>query len=128
MNSVDRAVEKCTGLLKYHVSPFNCVYWNPHKYNITHLMKWCQKYLFCRMYMNLLKASEITGYECVPDELMLRNAARDGFSGRRIRIGRASFYLLKRDEMSKGLRNRYDLFKEQMTSFYSSNATENSRR
>lgn len=128
MNSVDRAVEKCADLVKYHVSPFRCYYFNPHKYTITGLMKWTQKYMMNRMYLTLLKASNLTGYEAVPEELLLGHAVRDGFGGRKIRIGRLAFYMIRREEMSKKLLERYEEFKNRMATIGNSRDTAIAKR
>lgn len=123
MNSVDRAVSNCTQLLKYHVSPFRCYYFNPRKYTPVELMKWSQKYILNRMYVTLLRAAKITGYELVPAELLMNHAARDGYSERLIKVGRKAFYLLKTEEMHTGLNKRLNEFKQKMAEFDSNSIT-----
>lgn len=115
MSSIDKALEKCREVVNYHVSPFRCYYFNPHKYTPVTLMKWCQKYMVNRMYMILLRAASITGYEVVPSELLMRNGARDGYSNKIIKMGKISFYLLKQEEMSPRLWSRFQEFKQKMT-------------
>lgn len=73
--------------------------------------------------MTLIKASQVMGMEPVPSELLLGNGARDGFSGRMVKIGKMSFYLLKESEMTKGLAGRYQEFLSQMTEELSKSLT-----
>lgn len=123
MSSVDRAVERCRPIAQYHVSPFKCYYYNPSKYTPVALMKWAQKYVMNRQYITLIRAAEVMGREPVPSELILRNAKRDGYNQKRIKIGRLTFYLLKPEEMSMGLKSRYQKFKSEMTSYFSKSLT-----
>lgn len=123
MSAVDRAVEHCSPIVKYHVSPFKCYYYNPRKYTPVALMKWAQKYVMNRQYMTLIEAAQVMGMEPVPGELVMRNALRDGFNHRRVKIGRLSFYLLKSEEMSPALKGRFQDFKQSMTSILSKSLT-----
>lgn len=124
-NSVERSVHKCYEITRYHISPFRCFYFNPRKYTPVELMKWSQKYIMNRMYAILLDSAKITGYEVVPSELLLNNGSRNGYSDRMIKIGRSSFYLLKTEEMSRGLRKRLEEFKQKMTELDSNSITIN---
>ena len=124
MSAVDRAVELCRPIVNYHVSPFRCYYYNPSKYTPVRLMKWMQKYVANRQYMTLIKASQVMGMEPVPGELVMHHAARDGFDHRRVKIGKLSFYLLKTEEMSSGLKKRYQEFKESMAQDLSKSLTQ----
>ncbi|TEB15159.1 hypothetical protein Psfp_02335 [Pelotomaculum sp. FP] len=65
-----------------------------------------------KIYQMLLKSAKITGYEPVPAELLNHHAARDGLVGRKMRVGKALFYLIRPEEMSKSLTVRYAEFKE----------------
>lgn len=113
---VEETVEKYGKIARYDINPFRCLYFNPHKYknDIVKFAKWCQKYIQNRIFMTLLKTIPITGYEVVPSELLLRHAKRDGYESRRLMAGGLSFYLIRKDEMSKGLLQRYLAFKEGM--------------
>lgn len=66
------------------------------------------------MYNVLLQAGKINGFEVVPGELLMSHAARMGVDGKRIKLGNLSFYILKKDEMSKKLLERYLLFQKEM--------------
>lgn len=123
MSAVDRAVELCWPIAKYHVSPFKCYYYNPHKYTPVELMKWAQKYVMNRQYMTLIKAASTMGMEPVPYELLMRNNKRFGFQNRIVKVGKVSFWLLREDEMSQGLKVRYSEFKDKMTSYLSNSIT-----
>jgi hypothetical protein len=123
MSAVDRAVELCRPIVQYHVSPFKCYYYNPHKYTPVELMKWAQKYVMNRQYMTLIKAANIMGMEPVPYELLMRHNKRDGLQTRNIKVGKVSFWLLREDEMSQGLKVRYAEFKEKMASYLSNSIT-----
>ncbi len=112
MTNVEYAVEKCSQIARYHISPFRCYYLNPKKYNTVELLKWSQKYVLNRMFHVLLQVTQITGYEAVPTELMNCNANRAGLSNRRVKLGKVTFYLIRRDEMSPKLSQRYDKFKQ----------------
>lgn len=114
MSSVDRSVERLKEIQNYSVSPFRCYYFNPKRYNTVQLMKWAQKYMANRMYMMLKEAARILEVEVVPGELLLKNAARDGYSSKMIRVGSLTFYLLKEEEMNKGLLERYSEFQKAM--------------
>lgn len=122
-SAVERAVDHCRAVAQYHVSPFRCYYFNPHRYTPVKLMKWAQKYVLNRQYMTLIKAAQVMGIEPVPSELLLNNGARDGVSKRMVKIGKMSFYLLKESEMTKGLLRRYQEFKSQMTDDISKSLT-----
>ena len=113
-NCVQEALEKYGKIVKYDINPFRCLYFNPKKYDIVGFAKWCQKYLQNRVYMALVKTTPITGFEVVPSELLQRHAKRAGLDGRNLKAGGLSFYLLKQDEMSKGLLTRYLYFKEKL--------------
>ena len=110
--SFTKAVETCKELTKWRVSPYNCLYHNPHKYNLVVFARWTQKYLNYKIYKTLLEAAKITGYEPVPAELLNGHASRYNYSGKRIKVGKILFYLLRPDEMSKSLKLRYFEFKE----------------
>lgn len=117
MNSkcVDQAVERYSKVARYDINPFRCLYFNPHKYDIIKFAKWCQKYVQNRVYTALVKITPITGYEVVPSELLMRQSKRDGYAGRRLMAGGLSFYLIRQAEMSKGLLQRYLIFKEELS-------------
>jgi hypothetical protein len=59
-----------------------------------------------------MEAARITGYEPVPAELFSGHASRYNFSGKKIKVGKILFYLIRPDEMSKNLKVRYFEFKE----------------
>ena len=122
-SAVERAVDHCRPVAQYHVSPFRCYYFNPHRYTPVKLMKWAQKYVLNRQYMTLIKAAQVMGMEPVPSELLLGNGARDGVSQRMVKVGKLSFYLLKESEMTKGLAKRYQKFKTEMTEDISKSLT-----
>jgi|GEM_PF-2906618 len=123
MSAVDRAVDHCRPIVRYHVSPFRCYYFNPRKYTPVALMKWTQKYVLNRQYMTLIKAAQVMEMEPVPSELLLNHGARDGVSKRMVKLGKMSFYLLKESEMSKGLKSRYQEFKSKMAEDLSKSLT-----
>jgi len=110
--SFDKAVATCKELRRWQVSPYRCLYHNPHKYNTVEFARWTQRYQNYKIYQALLAAAKITGYEPVPAELLNRHVARDGYSGKKVRVGKVIFYLLKPDEMSSSLLVRYNYFKE----------------
>lgn len=114
MDCIESAVEKYREIRRWNISPFRCAYYNPNKYDIVTFAKWAQNYFHNRAYMLLMRAAEITGYEPVPRELFHKNIARDGYSNRRVQIGKYAFYLVKEEEMSPGLKRRYKKFKEYM--------------
>jgi hypothetical protein len=114
MDCIEDAVEKCREILRWNINPFNCVYMNPHRYDVITLTRWTQNYCNNRAYMLLLRTAEITGYEPVPTELLHRNIARDGYKNRKVSIGKSAFYLIKPEEMKPGLKKRYKMFKELM--------------
>lgn len=110
--SFDKAVEKCREVMKFKVSPFNCLYRNPRKYGIVEFARWTQKYLNYKIYVTLLESAKITGFEPVPSELLNRHVARNDLSGRKVKVGKLLFYLLRTEEMSKSLLTRYQYFRE----------------
>lgn len=109
--SFDKAVETGKEITRWKVSPYKCLYHNPHKYGLIEFARWTQNYLNYKLYEMLLNSAKITGYEPVPSELLNRNPARDGLSGRKVRVGKVLFYLIKPEEMSKTLAIRYNEFK-----------------
>lgn len=114
-SSLDKSVKTCKEITKWKISPYQCLYHNPSKYSLVEFARWTQRYQNYKIYMVLLEAAKITGYEPVPAELLNRNHVRDGFSGRRIKVGKLSFYLIKPKEMSKILSEKYAKFKNEMT-------------
>lgn len=120
---VDEAIERYIRVLNYSINPFRCLYFNPNKYDKVRFAKWCQKYMQNRIYLSLLKTTKITGYEVVPNELLMGQAKRDGYSDKRVRIGGLSFYLLKPEDMSKGLLARYQVFKAKVSDYFRSEAS-----
>lgn len=113
--SFDKAIEKCKELTRWRVSPYRCLFHNPKKYSLVEFARWAQRYSNYKIYQTLLSAANITGYEPVPAELLNRNYARDNLLERKIKAGRLSFYLIKPDEMSKSLLERYKKFRNAMT-------------
>lgn len=112
MSTLDEAVEKCKEITKWQISPFACVYRNPHKYGMIQVIRWSQRYLNFRLYKILLDIARVMEYEVVPTALLHGNQARSGFSDRQVKVGKVSFYLLKFEEMSKGLKKRYSKFRK----------------
>jgi hypothetical protein len=86
-------------------------------------MKWMLKYLKNQQYKTLVNAAKVMGMEPVPSELLLDHGSRYGVSNRMVKIGKASFYLLKESEMPKGLAKRYQEFKGKMAEFCSNSIT-----
>jgi len=111
IKSFNKAVEVCRELTRWQVSPYACLYKNPKKYTLVEFARWSQRYLNCKIYEMLLNSAKITGYEPVPAELLNRHAARDGYTERKVRVGKAIFYLIKPEEMSVSLKTRYEEFK-----------------
>lgn len=109
--SFNKAVEVCRELTRWQVSPYACLYKNPNKYSLVEFARWSQRYLNCKIYNVLLKSAKITGYEPVPSELLNHHASRDGYTERRVRVGKALFYLIRPEEMSVSLKTRYEEFK-----------------
>ncbi len=62
--------------------------------------------------MAVLQAAKIGGYEVVPAALTYRNAKRDGLDKRRVRVGNLRFYLIKKEEMARGLSRRYEKYRK----------------
>lgn len=120
---VERAVDKCYEIKRYHVSPFRCFYFNPKKYTPIELMKWSQKYIMNRMYDVLLNSARVTGYEVVPSDLLLNHGSRCGVSDRMVKIGKYSFYLIKPEEMGKKLKARHAEFKKKLAEVDSNSIT-----
>lgn len=112
---VEKAVDVCSEIIRWNIDPFKCLYHNPNKYDIVRFAIWAEKYCNYKVFRALLRASEITGYEPVPAELLHKHAKRDGYSGRRLRVGNAAFYLIRLDEMSTGLKERYKKFRSMIS-------------
>ncbi|NLI74760.1 MAG: hypothetical protein GX369_08370 [Euryarchaeota archaeon] len=115
-NPLERAIDVFTEeIARWRVSPYSALYHNPNKYSVVQFARWAQRYQNLKIYRALLKAADVTGYEPVPAELLCRNGARDGYSGRSIKAGRLSFYLIKPEEMTGGLLKKYKEFKKEVT-------------
>lgn len=112
---VEDTVDKVFEYAKKPANPYSYLYNNPRAITTPqYFAHWTQRYQNHRMYMVLVRAAKITGYEPVPAPLLYRNHKRDGFAGRRVQIGDLSFYLIKTEEMSAGLRRRYEKFKDML--------------
>jgi len=110
---IEDAVDKVFEYAKKPANPYTYLYNNPKAITTPqYFAHWTQRYQHHKMYMVLVRAAKITGYEPVPFPLLYRNHKRDGFGGRGVRIGDVSFYLIKPEEMSAGLRRRYEKFLE----------------
>lgn len=109
---LERAIEKHAELARWKANPYKCLYHNPRKYTLMGFARWAQRYMQYKIYLSLLKAAKITGYEPVPAELLNRNAKRQGLSGRKIRVGKLWFYLVQEHEMTKHLLKNYTKFKK----------------
>ncbi len=113
--TIERAVDVCFEVAQYQVNPFHWLYHNPNGvHTMQYFSHWVQRWAAHKAYMVLVRAAKITGYEPVPASLLYRNSKRDGFSGRRVRVGKLSFYLIREEEMSPGLKRRYTKFKEML--------------
>lgn len=110
---VERAVDVCFEVAKRQVNPYVYLYHNPREIRtMQYFAHWTQRWTERQAYVVLLKAAQITGFEPVPSCLLYRNIVRDGWSGRRIRCGSLSFFLIKKEEMPPGLMRRYTKFVE----------------
>jgi len=113
--NIENAVDICTEAAKYQINPFRWLYHNPHSvHSMQYFAHWVQRWATHRCYMVLVRSAQITGYEPVPASLLYENAKRDGFGGRKVKVGKLSFYLIKTEEMSLGLERRYTKFKEML--------------
>lgn len=113
---IESAVDKVFELAKRQANPYTYLYHNPNGiHTMQYFSKWTQRWAQHKAYMVLLRAAHVTGYEAVPSELLHKNAKRDGWSGRQVRVGQLVFYLIRPDEMSTQLKKRYERFKEILT-------------
>ena len=109
---IENAVDKVFAMAKRQANPYEYLYHNPRSiHTMQYFAKWTQRWAQHKAYMVLVRASHVMGYEPVPSELLYRHAKRDGFAGRSVRVGQLVFYLIKPDEMSAGLKRRYERFK-----------------
>lgn len=114
---IESATDKVFEYAKRPMNPYTYLYHNPWSIQTPqYFAHWTQKWQNHKGYMILVRAAKITGYEPVPAELLHRNAKRDGWGGRSVRVGKLVFYLIRPDEMPKGLRKRYYRFKDMLFS------------
>ena len=110
---VERAVDICYEISEYQVNPYNFLYHNPNSIRtVQYFAHWTQKWTNRCAYIAVLQAAKVGGYEVVPAVLTYRNAKRDGLKERGVRVGNLRFYMIKRDEMAKGLLRRYDKYRK----------------
>ncbi len=109
---IEKAVDVVIEVARRQVNPFSYLYHNPNRiHTMQYFAHWAQRWTEHKLYKLLMRVAQITGYEPVPYWLTYRHAKRDGYSDRRVRCGSLVFYLLKPEEMSPGLRRRYEQFR-----------------
>ncbi|ADI02553.1 MAG TPA: hypothetical protein GXX39_02415 [Syntrophothermus lipocalidus] len=112
---IEKAVDMVFEYAKKPANPYNYLYHNPRAIHTPqYLAHWTQKWQNHHVYMTLVRAATVTGYEPVPSVLLLRNAKRDGYGGRAVRVGHLVFYLIRPEEMTPGLQRRYYKFKNML--------------
>ncbi len=110
---VERAVDICYEVSEWQVNPYKYLFHNPNSIRtIQYFAHWTQRWTNRSAYIAVLQAAKIGGYEVVPAALTYRNAARDGLKERGVRVGNLRFYLIKKEEMAKGLLRRYEKFRK----------------
>ena len=113
--TVEKAVDLVFEYAKRPANPYKYLYHNPKAIHTPqYFAHWTQKWQQHRVYMTLVRAAKVTGYEPVPAELLYRNAKRDGFGERSVRVGKLAFYLVRPDEMGPSLKRRYYAFKDML--------------
>lgn len=114
---IEKAVDTVFEYAKRPANPYSYLYHNPRAISTPqHFAHWAQKWQNHRVYMTLMRAAKVMGFEPVPSVLMHRNAKRDGFDGRSVQVGNLAFFLIKPEEMSAALRRRYYAFKDMLFS------------
>lgn len=112
---IEKAVDTVFEYAQKPANPYSYLYHNPRAIQTPqYFAHWTQKWQNHRVYMTLVRAAKVTGYEPVPSILMHRNAKRDGYGDRSVQVGQLAFYLVKPDEMSPALRRRYYAFKDML--------------
>ncbi len=112
---VEKAVDTVFEYAKKPANPYSYLYHNPRAIHTPqYFAHWTQKWQNHRVYMTLIRAAKVTGYEPVPSVLMHRNAKRDGYGDRSVQVGSLAFYLIKPEEMSQNLSRRYYGFKNML--------------
>lgn len=101
--------DRCAEILNHRGNPFEVLYHKPRSMSMVYFAKFAQKYVNYRAYMVLLAAAAATGYEPVPSPLLWCKSKK--WAGRRVAVGDIAFYLLRPEEMSRGLKERYQAFK-----------------
>ena len=115
MRLINQAIEGCLPMRQRCGNPFRYLYLNPScRLTLQFFAKWTQIYVKHQAYAVLLRAAEVTGYEAIPQVLFCRNQKQDGVPRRTVRVGQLTFYLLKPDEMTPGLAEKYSLFKKSL--------------
>jgi len=112
---IEKAVDTVLEFAQKPANPYSYLYHNPRAITTPqYFAHWTQKWQNHRVYMTLVRAAKITGYEPVPSILLHRNAKRDGFGDRSVQVGQLAFYLIKPEEMSPALKRRYYAFKDML--------------
>ncbi|MGI6550175.1 MAG: hypothetical protein ACOX4Q_09125 [Syntrophomonadales bacterium] len=112
---IEKAVDTVFEYAQKPANPYSYLYHNPRAIHTPqYFAHWTQKWQNHRVYMTLVRAAKVTGYEPVPSILLHRNAKRDGYGDRSVQVGQLAFYLIKPEEMSPALRRRYYAFKDML--------------
>lgn len=112
---IEKAVDTVLEFAQKPANPYSYLYHNPRAITTPqYFAHWTQKWQNHRVYMTLVRAAKVTGYEPVPSVLLHRNAKRDGFGDRSVQVGQLAFYLIKPEEMSPALKRRYYAFKDML--------------
>lgn len=112
---IEKAVDTVLEFAQKPANPYSYLYHNPRAITTPqYFAHWTQKWQNHRVYMTLVRAAKITGYEPVPSILLHRNAKRDGYGDRSVKVGQLAFYLIKPEEMSPSLKRRYYAFKDML--------------
>ena len=112
---IEKAVDTVFEYAQKPANPYTYLYHNPRSITTPqYFAHWTQRWQNHRVYMTLVRAAKVTGYEPVPSILLHRNAKRDGYGDRSVQVGNLAFYLIKPDEMTPALRRRYYAFKDML--------------
>lgn len=109
---INGVAQRAAEILNHRGNPFEVLYHKPHAMSMVYFAKFAQRYTNYRAYMVLLAAANATGFEPVPSPLLWSKSKK--WAGRRVVVGDIAFYLLRPGEMSRGLKERYEAFRNQL--------------
>lgn len=112
MNIVEKAVEVTRNLVKPQQNPYNYLFHYPNRiFTLQWFSHWTQNYQNHLMYLLMENICKITNHIAIPQILLNKHTNLEKYKGKKVRISKNVFYILKEDEIPDKLKQKYNRYK-----------------